>query len=193
MYAVNNPVLYRDPSGDIVISALGWILIGAGVGGLLSGITDFIGQRISGTAWKDIDLKSVGISVISGAVSGAIGASSLGVVFQIALNAVLSGGESVIKNVANGDKIDWGEAAKRAGIGAFAGYLGGDGLQASANVLYDRIVRVGQNISTRQFSYYSSRIAETFAREFIKGTIKSIGSDFLIESIGNHIYIISKK
>ena len=61
VYAVNNPVLYCDPSGDIVISALGWLFIGAFVGAILGGGMNMIGQRINGTAWKDINWKSVAI------------------------------------------------------------------------------------------------------------------------------------
>ena len=113
--------------------------------------------------------------------------------FLLGPESVLSGGESVINNVASGDVINWGAVAKNTGIGALTGILGGAGLQAAAMVMYCRIVSAGGGFGFYQLSYRSSGIAETFAKEFIKGTIKPIGTNISIEAIGNAVYIMVKQ
>ena len=80
-YGGNNPVKYVDPDGK-------WIqfLVGASVGALLSGVSAAVDSYISdGT----INWNTVAISAGSGAVSGMIAASGIGLSGQIALNGLL--------------------------------------------------------------------------------------------------------
>jgi len=59
VYGVNNPVLYRDPNGNLVISALGWVLIGAGIGATVSAAIDLGYQFCKGTSWNEVDWSCV--------------------------------------------------------------------------------------------------------------------------------------
>ena len=89
------------------------------------------------------------------------------------------------------EAIRGGEAAISLGIGAWSGSVGGDGLQAASKITYNRIVSAGGSFGVRQFTYNSSRIVETFSKEFIKGTARSIGGDILIMIIDNFAHIIA--
>ena len=66
-YCLNNPLKYTDPSGEFA-----WmpILIGAAMGGALSGLTYASTTLLPNSSWKTSDFfKSVGIGALSGALS----------------------------------------------------------------------------------------------------------------------------
>ena len=184
VYCGNNPVMYIDADGEA------WILIGAGVGALIGGGFEVYKQIKSGASWKSFDWKSIGISAGAGAISGALGATGVGLLGQIAGNAAISGVESALKDLVSGNKIDWKKAAINTGIGAFAGGLGGPGLKNVSRVTYGTIVSQGSKLGVYTFTFTSSRMAETMAREFIKGTVKGIGTQITIEVIGEKVQVI---
>lgn len=64
---------------------------------------------------------------VTGAISGAVAASPIGVGGQIAVNAAISGGEYLINSAINNnfDPVDFGISVA---AGGFGGYVGGDGL-----------------------------------------------------------------
>ena len=81
MYGINNPVLYVDENGNWVHMALG-----AGIGFLAGGVLSVATQYfVSG----QIDWGRALISAGSGAVSGALAATGIGLFGQIVGNAAL--------------------------------------------------------------------------------------------------------
>ena len=86
-YCGNNPVSRTDSNGHF------WnVVIGATVGGLVSGITTAID---SFTSTGSVDWGAVGISTAVGAVSGGVAATGLGVFVQAGWSAVASAVGSV--------------------------------------------------------------------------------------------------
>ena len=176
-----------DPNGKI-IGFVGLILIGAAVGGAISGALDIAWQLIDGAQLSDIDWLSVGISAGFGLLSGAFGASPIGWLGQIGINALISGAESVVRDLAYGNEINWGAFRDRVGIGAVAGVFGGPGLQNASRVNYYKLISAGGGFGLEKRSFTSTRIAETFWKEFRKGIVNSIEFEAIIEFIDRLLY-----
>jgi len=193
VYGVNNPVLYRDPNGNLVISALGWVLIGAGIGATVSAAIDLGYQFCKGTSWNEVDWSCVLVSAGEGALSGALGATGARLGVQVAGNAFIAGAGSLVGDVVSNQKCDWSKALLAMGFGTIAGVVGGPGLQKASSVTYSKIVSAGGEFGKYTFTYNSSRLAETMAKEFLKGTVKTIGVDIFITVIGGRVEIVVKE
>ena len=123
-YCDNNPVMRKDDGGQI------WnIIIGAAVGGLIGGIIYSVTQ--CGTT-GDFSLGRFAVAVGAGAVSGALAATGIGIIGQIACNgtigAVSSGLDNAFDKTADHDFSGYAEAvASGAVLGVVSGALGGPG------------------------------------------------------------------
>jgi len=123
-YCDNNPIMRVDGDGEF------WnILIGAVVGGLVSGVISAASQYLEdGT----INLKSVGIAAIGGAVSGGFAASGVLVGGQMIANGIIGAVTSVADTYVSSDgKATLDEyivnTLTGAGIGILGGKIGGNG------------------------------------------------------------------
>ena len=94
-YCSNNPVMYPDPTGEVIISAL---LIGAGIGFVIGFTGSVLGQYLSSDA-ENVEIKytQAVYDGIWGAINGALAATGLSTPISIGLGA-LSGGLSSIGN-----------------------------------------------------------------------------------------------
>ena len=100
VYCNNNPIMYVDPEGGYAIST---ILIGAAVGAAIAFVSScFFASRedkhISQSEWIGI-----GVSTVFGAISGALGATTLNSVAQFFIQGGLSAVEGVIINGIEGN------------------------------------------------------------------------------------------
>ena len=156
-YCDNNPVMRTDEDGEF------WnIIIGAAVGAVAGAVVTAITQLIenpeaykSGEFWAQ-----VGVSALTGAVSGAIAATGIGVAGQVAVNA----GLGVASSIANTAIDSNGSASLGTYItnaivdgaaGALGGLMGGPGtgnkhLSAS----------FGRALKNGNWSYYYSQVAK---------------------------------
>jgi len=126
-YAGNNPVKLVDPNGEWV-----HIAIGAAVGGIISAGVSATTQRINtGT----VDPTTTLIAFGTGAVSGALAATGVSWLGQIAGNALIGGVSSTTQELIdnNGDfsKINTETVAMNIGVGLLVGFLGGHGANAN--------------------------------------------------------------
>ena len=140
IYCVNTPTIYVDTSGNWI-----HIAIGAGIGLLSGGIISAATQYLKG---EKIDWGKIAISAVTGALSGALAATGVGLVGQIAGNTVLGAASSFTEEIYinNGDitKTNITEVMKGAVLGAAGGLLGGAGggskhLDKLANQMFKRI------------------------------------------------------
>ncbi len=126
-YCGNNPVSRADDGGEF------WnIVIGAAVGGIVSGLISAATQVIEHQGFDDINWGQVGVAAAAGAVSGAFAATGIPVAGQVAINAVIGTVSSVadtyIEKGSDATTADYlSSAASGFAIGAIGGFLGGDG------------------------------------------------------------------
>ena len=127
MYARNNPLIYTDPSGEIVwlVPALVTIgkaiLVGAATGAVVGGATYAVAAGVSGN-WNTGDFwKSVGFGAVGGAIGG--GFSGLGAVGafgqfgnSFAYGMLSQTSTSVVTNAIYGNNITLGSV-----VGGMAG------------------------------------------------------------------------
>ena len=122
-YCDNNPVSRVDDNGYF------WnVVAGAFFGALISGVVDATAQYMeTGT----IDLKTLAVNMASGAISGAVAATGLGVSGQIAVNAFLGGGTYLAEKAVKHEKPTIVGCAVHAIIGGVSGKIGGKGLDGN--------------------------------------------------------------
>lgn len=96
-YCDNNPIVRADVDGDF------WhIVIGAAVGGAVSAAFSAI------TQYKDngnVNFVVVGVNFLSGAISGGVAMTGIGLAGSIAVNAALGGGNYIAEQVIKGEKL----------------------------------------------------------------------------------------
>ena len=110
-YCGNNPIVRVDNNGEFF-----HIIVGAVVGAAVSFACSVVGDVIAG---EEIDWAGAGISAAFGAASGALAATGVGVVAQVAGGALLAGAENAIDQGREKgfDNIDYGEVTVNAIIG----------------------------------------------------------------------------
>lgn len=120
-YCGNNPTSRADDGGEF------WHIVAGAVGGaLISGVVQVASNILTGKNWSD-DLVT---SVLTGAASGALAASGVGLIGSIAGNAAIAmagnATNQVVKNNGFGN-FDVGDLLLDGAIGAVAGAAGGSG------------------------------------------------------------------
>ena len=114
----------EDSSGEF------WnIAVGALIGGTISVASSYISARITGETFTAAD----GIAAfVTGAVSGGLAATGIGVNASTLINGVVTFGGSVGADIASGRKIDWGKAATATLCSVVSSRWSGNGLRHSS-------------------------------------------------------------
>ena len=170
-YCDNNPVMRVDHSGELYN-----IAIGAAAGfavGFISGIFSQILDPESPSITSAEFWVHVGVSAAFGTISGALAASSAGILGQVVVNASLGARAAIIdtfiSDIFNGEKFDPAKYALKAleggAIGALSGFIGGSG-SASKNVV-NSFWRSGAK-GFSNFSYYISQVRTQSIRDGLK-------------------------
>ncbi len=183
-YCDNNPVMRVDNSGEF------WnILIGAGAGLLVGGVVSIVSQIIDAEAPSIISGEfwaHVGVAAGTGAISGGLAASGVGLVGQIVGNGIL-GAFSAAADTAIYDKGNTSvesyllRATEGATIGSIAGIFGGKG-SASKHVTKSFKRALGNG----NWSYYFTQIKTQAKYDgikaisgIVKATVPTVTKAFL--------------
>ena len=118
-YCDNNPVMRKDSEGEI------WgPLIGAAIG---------VGFEITFQVATEGKVSNLSAVCLAG-VTGAVGASSAGLLVQVGINAAASVGQLIIDNKKANKKTDLANVAKASFLGGVTGFIGGKGANIEKNV-----------------------------------------------------------
>jgi len=190
VFGINNPIMFHDPSGGFIIKA---IIIGAIIGSVISGGADIVTQKIKGRSWSEIDWQSVAISAGSGALSGGLAGSPLGLGWIIAGNAAVSGGTSVVRQTMQGNDINWSRVAIDTGIGALAGRVGGPGATHGARTVSYHVVNASNLYhSVVRIEHIGVTAARTAYAELRRNIVRAAGTEVAIYLVDNVIYIMQE-
>ena len=126
-YVKNCPMNYVDPSGHIA-----QVIVGAAIGGAVSGITNYIMQKISGN--DKINQRELWTNVLAGAISGAIGGTELKKGALALMNATISGVSYWQSREANNQNINIIDLFVAVAAGALTGVLGGNSSATNAEI-----------------------------------------------------------
>jgi len=122
-YCDNNPVVRYDSGGDC------WMLIGAAVGAVVSaGVSAFSQYATTGK----VDVGVLLVNTASGAISGAVATTGIGLVASIGINAALGGATYVAEQKVKGERITLGGIAASTFAGGLGGLVGGKGAGAKS-------------------------------------------------------------
>ncbi|MBM7871487.1 hypothetical protein JOC70_002987 [Clostridium pascui] len=121
-YSRNNPVIFSDPSGynPLLIT----MAIGAGIGGAINtGINIYFQVKNGGLDWSQ-----VGVAALSGAASGALSGSGIGIFGAITGNAVIGGSSYAASQLVSGENINVIGLGVNTVYGGLSGLYGGAGM-----------------------------------------------------------------
>jgi hypothetical protein len=121
-YCRNNPIIFLDPSGyNPLLITMG---IGAGIGGAIgAGINIYFQAKHEKINWQQ-----VGVATLSGAASGALTGSGIGIYGAIAGNAVIGGGSYAANQLIADESVSkWGLSVNIL-YGGLSGAYGGAGV-----------------------------------------------------------------
>ena len=182
-YCQNNPIAYGDENGE-------WLnfLIGAVVGAAVNAVSTIVDAVQEGGLSALGDGKTwakVGVSAAVGAIEGAVAATPLGAVGQSLIGAATSGIENACHQaIDNGgfDKVDYGEVAFNAAIGAFSSRNNGVSKGTAAHLkTQERTLKNAAKPLQKRVKYYYSQTATLFykpmvqkAKHEIFGSVKKI-------------------
>ncbi len=125
-YTDNNPVSRVDDEGEF------WnIVIGATVGGLLSGGIEVVSQIMSGKSISELDWVSIGIETATGAATGALSACGVPPITYCSISGAIGAASSGLHSWHNGD--DGFTIAKKSlsgGLTSIASASAGESLKA---------------------------------------------------------------
>ncbi|MFT8889680.1 MAG: glycoside hydrolase domain-containing protein [Ethanoligenens sp.] len=134
-YANDNPINNVDPSGKFV-----QILIGAAIGALIGGGLDAASQIatnvIEHKTWYNINAGEVLVNMGTGALSGALAGTGVGILGSVLLNAGLSEGNYVATNAVKGDANTLSGSIIATSLGAVGGGIGGEGMLKNSDVQF---------------------------------------------------------
>ena len=189
-YCDNNPVIRVDGNGEA------WhIAIGAFVGGIFGGAAKFVSNLIEG---EDV-FDGVGSAFLTGAASGALAATGVGVFGSIVGNAGISMvGNATTQIVENKgfDNFDVGDMLIDGTIGGISGAVGGAGygskhLKTASKQLTKRITNevVHHGVDTvireakKAVTYYVKSVGGMLKRGIVDGIIKPTVVGYAISTI----------
>ena len=171
-YCENNPVTRQDDSGEI------WHIIAGIVGGaVIGGLTQVVTNIVNGKQWSE----GLGVAVATGALSGALAASGVGIVGSILGNAAIAMSGNATNQVIKNDgfkEFNWGDMLIDGAIGALAGAAGGKGASRgnakSAMSLGKQLTkRIVKGEIRAGLAYYSKNMMTQGGRSIYKNLGKS--------------------
>lgn len=171
-YCENNPINGCDPSGEWV-----HLVVGAVLGAVANVATSYLSAKTNG---ENYSLLCAGIDAASGAVSGALAASGVGLAGQVIGNAAID----VAKGILNG-QTSTKEIATNAFLGGVGGLIGGKGA-SFGNA--KSIMRSGQQFAKRVFTYKDS-FRKAFG--YYMKTAKTSGRVFVLSGLSKSIKYVS--
>ena len=173
-YCDNNPVMRVDDGGEF------WhILAGAAVGSIINGTMKIISNAIEGKSLTS----GLGIAMLSGAASGALGSMGIGIGVIIAGNAAISMSENAINQIIdnNGfDNFNVGDMLFDGMVGGISGGIGGAGTGSKylTNLGYQTVkrtfkstfhsgIKTGLKEAGKAFNYYGKSTTKYY-NKFIR-------------------------
>ena len=153
-YCDNNPITRADDGGEC------WVLVGAAVGAVIGGAVSAISQYATtgGINWS-----VVAVNFLSGAISGGLASTGIGLIASTGINATLGGATYVAEQVVKGEDVEVGGVLASTFAGGLGGAIGGKGANAkSLSLLWKNaskgiereLRRVNVKYATKQISKY---------------------------------------
>ena len=165
IYCDNNPVMRVDEDGDI------WhLLIGAAIGFVSTYIVDVAENIANGKSGFDILNVAIDMDYFAASASGALAASGIGIVGQIAGNALISSTSYLMDQAISNEKVDQNELLKQTVAGGFSGLLGGKGANGAKlyGVAKSAKLHLKTAVAAHNIAHYSAQV-RAVPKEIFKG------------------------
>lgn len=175
-YCGNNPVKRVDPDGHF------WMVVAAAVGGVIGTGIEVYGQLKEGKTLQTLDMKKVAVAGLSGAATGALAATGIGLVGTIAANAGIAAASSVVNDVVIDKNRNISTIAGNAIIngvsGAIGGAIGGPGAKyvakQASGAMVTNLVTNSTKVITPVYSTAQKIISTSVKTSSAKGASTSI-------------------
>ncbi len=180
-YCDNNPINRADDDGYF------WhIVVGAAIGAVISGALTVATNIAKGNSWNE----GLGISMLSGAASGALAATGVGVVGMAVGGAAISMAENTVSQVVDNNgfnNFDVGDMVFDGVIGGVTGAIGGAGngskhltnlgkqtVKRTFKTTVNKGFKAGAKEAGKAFAYYGKNTVKYYSK-LGKGVLKDVG------------------
>ena len=181
-YCENNPVNRSDGTGEV------WNLVaGAVIGAAVNLAVSITMNKLAGNtySWKDA-LVDIG----TGALSGALAASGLGLTGQTIGNALIAGGSSIAGQLVASGRVNGLQVLEETLVGGLLGRFSGKGLASSSKAA--RQIKIIDTNMTK-LKYISARGNVRAAMKQLSGDIRTTFKKYVSSSVfGNSNSILSR-
>ena len=170
-YCDNNPITRVDDCGDF------WnVVIGAVVGGLVSGGIEIVGQIISGKGFSELDWGAIAIEATTGMATGALASCGIPPVAVCVGNGVIGAANSVAHSVKNGD--DFGTTVTKAAINGLSDFAISSIKPIAQSATYGKHLKLGK-VGTTVKTLSNSKVdhvevVKTVTRTVVNNTTQKV-------------------
>ena len=140
-YCNNNPIMYTDESGEIVIS----LLVGLGISFVVGAGISIVSQGVQ-KGWDNINYLQAGVDGLFAVASTAIAYTGIGIVASMTLGAGIGFAQYGLSAAAFGGEFNLQGALFATGLGGIAGALCGVGAKNVSNISKHLSGRAGSGI-----------------------------------------------
>ena len=174
-YCENDPVNKSDPTGEVAHLA-----IGAVIGAIANVGFSYFNHMIAGESYG---FKEAVLDALSGAASGILAASGVGLLGQVIGNGLTSGVAYYVRADINNQKVTTSDFFVAVAVGMISGLIGGKGVNgAKLTGVYETAMRVIESTtSPKKIAIYSDKIIEV-EETIIEGVCK-LNMSFMFSNI----------
>lgn len=188
-YCNNNPVMYTDPTGEIIIS----LLIGLGISFAVGMGVSIVSQGLQ-YGWNDINYLQASIDGLFALASTALAYTGIGIGASIAFGGIMGAAQYTIDSAVFRNDFTWQGVLIATGLGCVAGVLSGAGAKNIKNIANKLTGRASQGVralitATQRYGINSAQVG--LVRNLYQGSINTATQAIVSKAFTQAVFAIN--
>ena len=188
-YCNNNPIMYTDETGELVIS----LAVGLGISFVVGMTTSIVSQGLQ-YGWDSINYLQAGVDGFFAVGSTALAYTGIGIVASMGLGAAMGAAQYAIDSAVFRNDFTWQGALIATGLGGIAGALSGAGAKNLKNIANKLSGRASQGVNalitaTHRYGINSAQVG--LVRNLYQGSINTATKAIVGKTFTQAVFIIN--
>jgi hypothetical protein len=181
-YARSNPIIYKDPNGDIPV-----LVITSGVGALIGGASGVAAQAIGDyVSGNDIKGSNYAGAFVGGFVQGGLIGSGAGILYSGGAGGLVEGVTRESIDAYSGEGFEYGSVVADTGVNAVLGYVGGK-IATKLGAPGIAGVTTGSNSMSAVAKSTKTKVRNDTINSFSNKTGAKIGTAYAVSGYKQHL------